>query len=334
MKILLAMFFLASLLFSKTIEVTASIIPQQYLIEKIAGDKVKVNVMVKKGFSPAVYEPKTSQMRALSTSKIYFSIGVPFENVWLDKFKSANSSMMIVDTSKGIEKLEMVEHNHEAHAVKANQDEHDDHHAEHKHEEHATKDKHDEHDDHDEHKHEEHKHDNHDEDKHAAHDHADGLDPHVWLDPILLKKVANNVLKALVKVDKENASFYKVNYEILVKELDNLNKEIATILKPFKHKAFMVFHPSWGYFAKRYDLEQIAVEKQGKEPKPKELVELIDEAKKHDIKVVFVAPQFSKKAAKSIAKSINGDVVFLDPLSKEYVANLLNVAKGIKKSYQ
>ena len=72
-------------------EVTVSILPQKYFVEKIAGDKVKVNVMVKPGASPATYEPKISQMRMLSKSKVYFAIDVPFENVWLEKFKNANN---------------------------------------------------------------------------------------------------------------------------------------------------------------------------------------------------------------------------------------------------
>ena len=76
----------------------------------------------------------------------------------------------------------------------------------------------------------------------------------------------------------------------------------------------MVFHPSWGYFAKRYDLEQTSIEIQGKEPKPNELVELVKDAKEHNIKIIFVFPQFSQKSAKTIASSIGGNVVPIDSL--------------------
>ena len=77
-------------------EVTVSIATQKYFVEKITKDKVKVNLMVKPGFSPATYEPKVSQMRKLTSSTLYFSIGVPFENVWLEKFKNANENMKII----------------------------------------------------------------------------------------------------------------------------------------------------------------------------------------------------------------------------------------------
>jgi len=290
-------------------EVTVSILPQKYFVEKIAQDKIKVNVMVKPGASPATYEPKTSQMKMLSHSLIYFAIDVPFENVWLDKFKNANKKMLVVDTDKGIDKLEMEAHHHD--------DEHDDHEA-----------KHDDHDEHDDH---EAKHNDHDE--HEGHDHT-GLDPHIWLDPILVKIQAKNIYEALIKVDAKNKEFYTKNYKIFLSELDDLNKKIEDILEPYKDKAFMVFHPSWGYFSSRYDLEQISIEVQGKEPKPAQLVELVKEAKKHNIKIVFVSPQFSQNGAKTISNSINGNVSTIDPLSGNWDENLIKVANEIAKTYK
>ncbi|WP_421716464.1 metal ABC transporter solute-binding protein, Zn/Mn family [Arcobacter arenosus] len=302
-KILIALALLSSFVVAK--EVTVSILPQKFFVEKIAGDKIDVNVMVKPGASPASYEPKTSQMKKLSNSLAYFSIGVPFEKSWLKKFEDANKKMLVVDTTKGIEKQEMQAHEH--HDEEA--------HDEHKHEE--------------DHDHEKNKH----EEDHDEHDHT-GLDPHVWLDPILVKKQAENILNALIEVDEANKDFYTKNYQLFVKELDELDKKLESIIEPCEHKAFMVFHPSWGYFAKRYHLEQISIEIQGKEPKPAQLIELVEEAKKHDIKIVFVAPQFSQKGAKTISKSINGNVATINPLSEKWDENLLKVATEIAKSYK
>lgn len=302
-KILIALALLSSFVVAK--EVTVSILPQKFFVEKIAGDKIDVNVMVKPGASPASYEPKTSQMKKLSNSLAYFSIGVPFEKSWLKKFEDANKKMLVIDTTKGIEKQEMQAHEH--HDEEA--------HDEHKHEE--------------DHDHEKNKH----EEDHDEHDHT-GLDPHVWLDPVLVKKQAENILNALIKVDEANKDFYTKNYQLFVKELDELDKKLESIIEPYEHKAFMVFHPSWGYFAKRYHLEQISIEIQGKEPKPAQLIELVEEAKKHDIKIVFVAPQFSQKGAKTISKSINGNVAVINPLSEKWDENLLKVALEIAKSYK
>ena len=96
----------------------------------------------------------------------------------------------------------------------------------------------------------------------------------------------------------------------------------------------MVFHPSWGYFAKRYDIEQISIEIEGKEPKPNELLQLVEEAKKHNIKIVFVAPQFSQKSAKTISQNIGANVVSIDPLSDDWKNNLIFVTKQIANSYK
>ena len=300
-KILILFTFVVSFLNASTEQLTVSILPQKYFVEKIVKDKFEINVMVKPGSSPHTYEPKSSQMKALANSKVYFYAGVSFEEVWLNKFKQSAKNTLFVDTTNGIEKIEMKEHEHHE------EESHKDH-------DHAHKD--------------EHKH--HDEEKH---DHS-GLDPHVWLDPTLVKIQAKNIYETILKIDSANSEFYKANYEAFIKELEVLDKEIETILTPYKEKAFMVFHPSWGYFAKRYNLEQIAIEVQGKEPKPNELIELIEEAKKHDIKIVFVSPQFSQKSAKAISSSINAGVVPIDPLAENWAEALLNTAKEIEKNYK
>ncbi len=283
----ISLIFLSSLYAQKI--VTVSILPQKYFIEKIAMEKILVNVMVQPGASPASYEPKTSQMKDLINSEIYFSIGVPFEDAWLNKFKDINKNMLMIDTSKGIKKIAIAEHHHEG---------------------------------------EEHHHGHHDEDE------EESLDPHIWLDPILVKVQAKNILDALIKIDEENRNFYYNNYKKFLLELDELHTNLATILKEAKGKKFMVFHPSWGYFAKRYELEQEAVEKEGKEPKSKEIIALIKEAKEDGIKVVFVAPQFSKKSAQIIANGINGKTIFIDPLSIKWKDSLINTSTALVNSYK
>lgn len=88
-----------------TLNITVSILPQKYFVERIGGEYVEVNVMVEPGASPATYEPKPEQLTALSKAAAYVSIGVPFESAWLDKIASANEEMLMVDTTQGIEKV-------------------------------------------------------------------------------------------------------------------------------------------------------------------------------------------------------------------------------------
>ena len=282
-KILLVFAFLISFLNASTNQLTVNILPQKYFVQKIVKDKFDINVMVKPGSSPHNFEPKPSQMKLLDESKAYFLIGDPSEKAWLDRFKQNTKNTLFVDTTIGIEKIEMQP---------------------------------------DEHEHE-----------HHDHDHS-GLDPHIWLDPVLVKIQAKNIYEAMIKIDAQNSDFYKTNYEEFIKELDALDEQIKKLLTPYEKKSFMVFHPSWGYFAKRYNLEQISIEVEGKEPKPNELVELIEEAKKHNIKVIFVAPQFSQKSAQTISKSIGANVIAIDPLTDNWNENLLKVAKEIVNSYK
>ena len=292
-KIIFLFIVMFSFLNASTQELTVNILPQKYFVEKIVKDKFTINVMVKPGASPHNFEPKPSQMRSLVASKVYFLIGDATEKNWIEKFKQNAKNTLFVDTTIGVEKIEMAKHEHEEVA----------------------------------------QHDHKKDEKDEEHDHS-GLDPHIWLDPVLVKIQAKNIYEAMIKIDSANSDFYKTNYEEFLKELETLDSNIKTILAPHKDKAFMVFHPSWGYFAKRYDLEQISIEIEGKEPKPNELVELIEESKKHDIKIVFVSPQFSQKSAQAISKNIGANVVAIDPLSDNWYENLQKVANEIANSYK
>ena len=94
------------------INVTVSILPEKYFVERIGGDNVNVNVMVGPGDSPHTYEPKSDQMTALSQASVYFSIGVDFEAAWMERIAAANTDMQIVDVSANLEKIPMTSHHH------------------------------------------------------------------------------------------------------------------------------------------------------------------------------------------------------------------------------
>lgn len=321
----------ASVLMAKP-TVTVSLIPQKYFVEQIAGDTLQINTMVGKGYSPHSYEPKPQQMVQLEKSDLYFAIGMSFEDVWLKKFAQTYPNLKIVLTQDGIEKIAMTEHHH--HDEDEHHDEHADH-DDHDHEKHA----HHDHDDHDEHAHHDHDHEKHahhdhdDNDEHEHHDHDhEGLDPHIWLDPILVKKQATNITNALVKQYPKNKATYEKNLHAFLDKLDKIDTNIKSQLKSKKGKAFLVYHPSWGYFAKRYGLVQKAIEIQGKEPKPRDLEHIIHEAKEDNIHTIFVQPQFSKKSAEVIAKQINGQVASIDQLAYEWEDELLRTVEVLAQS--
>jgi zinc transport system substrate-binding protein len=158
------------------------------------------------------------------------------------------------------------------------------------------------------------------------HEHK-GKDPHVWLSPATVMVQARNILKGLLRIDPDHRSTYESNYRKFIMELVDLDAELRGIFAAKgEGMEFMVFHPAWGYFADAYGLEQVPVEIEGKEPKPAELEHLIDHAKERGIKVVFVTPQFSTKSAEMVAKAIDGQIAFVDPLAEDWGKNLREVA--------
>ena len=271
--------------------VFVSIPPQKYFVQQIGGDMVDVHVMVEPGADPHTYEPKPRQMVAVSKAKLYFAIGIEFEEARLEKIAAANPKMRVVHTDHGIMKIPMAAHHHEEH------DEHE------KEESHHESDEHDEH---------------------------GGLDPHIWLSPPLVMIQARMVLSALQDVDPANRDAYSANYRKFIGQVVDLDLKLSGMFAGKRGLKFMVFHPAWGVFAHTYGLIQVPVEIEGKSPKPAQLKELIEHAREDNVRVIFVQPQFSTQSAELVAREIGGEVVFADPLAADWMGNLVEVAGKFK----
>ncbi|ECQ5882694.1 TPA: zinc ABC transporter substrate-binding protein [Campylobacter coli] len=176
----------------------------------------------------------------------------------------------------------------------------------------------------------EHDHDGH----HAEEEHDGHNDPHVWLDPVLVKKLAQNITQALVQSFPKNKEFYEANLANFLKELDQMDAQIEEELKNIKRNEFIVYHPSWAYLAKRYNLVQIPVEIDGKEPKSKDLQNLIKLAKEKDIRVIFVQPGFPENSAKVLAKELNAQIVSINHLARNWDEELLKSIQALSLALQ
>lgn len=155
------------------------------------------------------------------------------------------------------------------------------------------------------------------------------LDPHVWTSPPLVKQMSGSIRDTLTNLDPTNAQVYADNFAAFAAELDALDQNIRVLLKDLSNRRFMVFHPAWGYFADAYGLIEVPIEKEGKVPGARAMAALIEQAKREQIKVIFVQPQFDKRAASRVASAIGGRVVAIDPLAADFAANLLQVAGTI-----
>ncbi|GJM24799.1 MAG: ABC transporter substrate-binding protein [Phycisphaerae bacterium] len=163
-----------------------------------------------------------------------------------------------------------------------------------------------------------------------AHHHASDIDPHVWMNPRLMIAIAESVHVELSLLSPSDTPLFDANMNALKRTLEILDAEIRAMLAPLATRSFYVYHPSLGYFADAYGLKQEAIEQGGKAPTAKELDALVKRARSENAKLIFVQPQFSQRAAHSVAEQINGSVVTLDPLSENYVENLRTIAEGIK----
>jgi zinc transport system substrate-binding protein len=149
-----------------------------------------------------------------------------------------------------------------------------------------------------------------------------GKDPHIWNSPLNAKTMVENICDGLIRVDQENEEYYIQNKNEYLSKLDELDKDIRESLEGIENRRFIVFHPAWGYFARDYNLEQIPIEVEGKEPSAQDIVHLIEKAKEYNVKVVFASPQFDARSAEAIANEIDGRVVFIDPLARDYINNM------------
>jgi zinc transport system substrate-binding protein len=164
----------------------------------------------------------------------------------------------------------------------------------------------------------------------SEHHDQEGLDPHIWTAPENVRIIARHIYTALSHADPAHDAYYKQNLTTFLAQIDRTDRTIRSLLAPLQRPAaFMVFHPSWGYFAKAYDLVQVPVEVEGKKPKPRELVMLIKEAQAKKIRAIFTQPEFSDSSAKIIASELHIPVIKISPLAADWSENLIRIAKAI-----
>ncbi len=160
------------------------------------------------------------------------------------------------------------------------------------------------------------------------------LDPHIWLSPTNVRIIAKNIADALCQSDPQNSALYQNNLKLLLADIDKVDKDIHTVLDPLSNRKFITLHPAWGYFARDYNLEQIAIEVGGNEPSAAEMANLIEIAKKENIHIILAQPEFNTTAAETIAQEIDGKVVFLSPLEENWLENMEKVAHALAGEMQ
>lgn len=158
----------------------------------------------------------------------------------------------------------------------------------------------------------------HDHSAHAAvlSDDEHGDDPHIWLDPMLVQREIVPALNSfLSRVDPANAALYSSGADRFRKRLTQLDKEVEALLES-DARHYVAFHNAWRHFAARYDLHEIAVvqEMAGEEPTPRELGNLVREARRAKLESILIEPQLDPRLAVTISAEFGGTTVLVDPL--------------------
>ncbi len=280
--------------FAAKMQVAVGVAPVAYFAKKIGGELIQTTLLVPAVADAHTYEPKPSQMRAISGAALYLSAGLEFEEAWEARLKGANPKMLWVETDAGLHKLPMPEghdHHDKGHRQKAAPAAHDDH----------------------------------DElDPHVWVSPAQARQ--------MSASIAGAMAKAdpvHAKVYAANLAAFQKEIDALDAELKAIFAAV-----PAQKRSFLVFHPAWGYFARDYGLTQTSIEFEGKEPSPKRLAAIVTQAKAKGARAIFVQPQMSQRTAGVIAKAVGAKLVVADPLAEDWAANLRQVGKGFREALQ
>lgn len=154
--------------------------------------------------------------------------------------------------------------------------------------------------------------------------------PHVWLSPKRVIGMIHTIEDNLSSLDPEHQADYEKNAKAYIQQLQDLDNHIQNALKPLEQRAFIAYHPAFGYFAKDYNMSFIALEKEGKEATPQRMQKVIDKAKKKGIKVIFYQAEIDSKQSKAFAQELDGKTVELKPLAPNYIENMKKMANTLK----
>lgn len=271
------------------IQISSTIFPIYDISRNIGGEFVEAGYILSPGASPHTFEPSPSNIKNLQGTKIIFSVGYGLDN-WTDT---------LTRTIEDVENIE-VSHNIELYPFSF----------EHKHHDHERDGReYEEHDEHDE------QDDEHEHDQDHTHDHGNE-DPHYWLNTENAKVIAENIADALIKHDPENESAYIQNLNAYKQELDLLHNKINEKLGELENKNLIVFHDSWSYFAREFQLNVVGIfeASPGKTPTPKYLEELYRKAEEYNLKALFSEPQLSPASLKPFVEDLSLELYVLDPL--------------------
>lgn len=278
---------LAGTLGAEPVRVGTSVLPQAWIVQQIGGEWVEVRALQTQGDSCGIFEARPQTLAWFSEALIYFRTGVAFEGALMERFAASFPNLQVVDLRENLNVAKAAKHAH-AHT-------------------------------------------------HAAHGECAGCgaehgaadttptlvdDPHIWMDPVLVKAQAKTIRDALERVLPAAAQAdIDANYREFVGKVEALDAELAAAFAGLERRAFYVYHPALGYLAQRYGLEQVAIASGG-DPSARELRGIMAAARQAGVGAILVQPQESQRHAHIVAEAIGAGLIEIDPLALEWLPNL------------
>ena len=162
-----------------------------------------------------------------------------------------------------------------------------------------------------------------------CHDHEETLDLHIWLSPKLAQIQAEKIAEGLIKILPKETQRFTANLEKLKEELQGIDRQITQTLSEKKGSAILVSHPAFGYFCKDYELVQLSIEVEGKDPLPQHITAILKQAKQLNLQSIILQPQYSNKGAERVAETLGMPTQMIDPYAEDSFQTLLNLADAI-----
>lgn len=287
--------------------IAVTIHPLLDLTQRIAGPDAHVVRLLPPGASPHTFDPSPSVVAEVERADLVILIGGI--DAWaLELMESGGDAAAVLELLPLYENLErLVEPEGEHHEGEGETDR-----AEGENEQHDADEVH--HDDEEHHDDQEHA-EGEAHDEHADHGH-EGVNPHIWLDPVLMEQAVGSIAVRLAELDPERAETYRQNAAELVTQLRGLHGELQLILAPVRGAPFIPFHDAWPYFATRYELDLVMEIEPfpGREPGPRYLATVVGAIRSSGTPAIFAEAQLGERPARVIADEAGVEVATLDPI--------------------
>jgi zinc transport system substrate-binding protein len=268
------------------VPVTASFDTLAEFARRVGGNRIDVTTLVPPGAEPHDYEPSPQQLARVSRTRLLIYNGAGFEP-WVDRLRGdLPADAVVVETTAGLPLLRAASHEDAHEPAGAGRE--------------GTGER---------------------EAVGApqaggARDPDQAFDPHVWLDPVLAQRQVAAILRGLRAVDPAGAEQYAQNAARFQAELEALHRRYAATLRDCRRRTFITTHGAFAYLARRYGLRMIAITglSPEAEPSPARLRELVREARRHGVRVVYTETLLSPRLAETLAREVGARTRVLNPL--------------------